>query len=392
MARTMARVETGSNSQGSPRPDAAAKLMQRIPHPGHQPVLKGDDLRTVTVVVPCYNYARYVGQAIESALGQTGVSSDVVVVDDASTDNSADVARSYAAKDPRVRVLAHTMNAGPVKTFNDGLAVAHGEFLVRLDADDMLTPGSLARSIAVLRAHASVGLVYGHPIHFSGDALPAPRLAPSHWTIWPGQQWLRDRCRDAYNVITSPEVVMRSSVVQKVGGQQDLAHTHDMEMWFRIAALSDVAYIHGADQAWHRKHADSLSAREVDHYRDLLERKEAFDILFDGVSGMLADADSYRRDAYTALAKQALVLACRELDHGRDSEIRAGQFLSMAHSVAPDLSDLQEWNSYQARLRVPPRIRKWHPASLFARIHRRLDHAQSMRRWHRDGVFRDWPA
>lgn len=352
----------------------------------------GFQLPTVTVVIPCYNYARYVGQAIESALGQYGVSPDVVVVDDASTDESADVARSYAATDSRVRVLVHAVNAGPVKTFNDGLAVARGQFLVRLDADDLLTPGSLGRSLEVLRAYPSVGLVYGHPVHFTADVLPPPRTSPTAWTIWPGQQWLHDRCRDACNVITSPEVVMRSSVVQKVGGQNELAHTHDMEMWFRIAAHADVAYIHGADQAWHREHEQSLSARQVDHYRDLLERREAFDVLFAHVSGVLANANNCRASAYTALARQALVFACRELDHARDGEARVGQFVNFAQSLTPVLSNLPEWNSYQARLRISLRIRKWHPASLFARVQRRLDHAQSMRKWHRDGVFRDWPT
>lgn len=366
-----------------------SKFIQRVPNIDNSPVPPAGDVPTITVVIPCYNYARYLGQAIESALGQSGVAMDVVVVDDASTDGSTDVAHSYAVKDSRIQLLVHSVNAGPVKTFNDGLAVARGEFLVRLDADDLLTPGSIGRSIEVLRAYPSVGLVYGHPLHFSGSALPPPRTSPTAWTLWPGQRWLRDRCHDACNVITSPEVVMRSSVVQKAGGQKELAHTHDMEMWLRIAAYSDVAYIHGADQAWHREHDKSLSAREVDHYRDLLERRDAFSVLFSGVRDVLTDTEDCRRAAYTALAKQALSFACRELDHGRDGEVRVGQFLEVARSLVPALSILSEWNAYQARLRIPAPVRRWHPTSMIARLRRRLDHARSMKRWHNDGVFRD---
>ena len=388
----LASMSRSSDLGGPPRSGLASAIVRKLSQTVNDESALGPNPPTVTVVIPCFNYARYVGQAIESALQQCGVSVDVVVVDDASTDRSAEVARSYAAKDTRVRVLIHALNAGPVKTFNDGLAVARGEFLVRLDADDLLTPGSLARSVQVLKAYPSVGLVYGHPLHFFKDVLPTPRTAPTAWTIWPGQTWLRDRCRDACNVITSPEVVMRASVVQKVGGQNELAHTHDMEMWFRIAAYSDVAYIHGADQAWHREHENSLSAREVDHYRDLLERREAFDTLFALVSDVLEDADSYRADAHMALSKHALALACRELDHGRDGDVRVGQFLNLALSIAPNLPNLPEWTAFQARLRMPAQIRRWHPASLFARLRRRLDHARSMRNWHRDGVFRDWPA
>ena len=65
---------------------------------------------------------------------------------------------------------------------------------------------------------------------------------------------------------------MRRSFVDEVGGQMPLAHMHYMEMWLRISTSSDVAYIRGADQAWHQKHPESLSAREVSGLRDLIER------------------------------------------------------------------------------------------------------------------------
>ena len=106
---------------------------------------------TVTVVIPCYNYARYLPLAVNSALDQTGVVVDVVIVDDCSQDDSLTVANDLANRDHRVKVLAHTINQGPVATFNDGLEMATGEFLVRLDADDLLTPGALQRAVAVFR-------------------------------------------------------------------------------------------------------------------------------------------------------------------------------------------------------------------------------------------------
>src|SRR4051794_27777125 len=74
---------------------------------------------TVSVVIPNYNYARYLPEAVHSALSQPGVSIDVIIVDDASTDNSVELARELAAKDRRIRLLVHRKNAGPVTTFND---------------------------------------------------------------------------------------------------------------------------------------------------------------------------------------------------------------------------------------------------------------------------------
>jgi glycosyltransferase involved in cell wall biosynthesis len=124
---------------------------------------------TVTVVIPCYNYARYLRESVSSALGQSEVDVDVVIVDDASTDDSQAVAQELAQRDPRVTVLAHHRNLGPVQTFNAGLARASGEFVARLDADDLLTNGSLGRAAAVMTRHPEVGLVYGHPIHFAPE-------------------------------------------------------------------------------------------------------------------------------------------------------------------------------------------------------------------------------
>ena len=136
-------------------PHRAAEDMPRSAKQQVQPLPLRGDRPTVTVVIPCYNYARYLPQAVASALSQSGVAMDVVIVDDASTDDSLAVARRMSEENGRVRVIGHSTNKGPVQTFNDGLALATGEFLVRLDADDLLTAGSLVRSAAVMR-HYSV--------------------------------------------------------------------------------------------------------------------------------------------------------------------------------------------------------------------------------------------
>ncbi len=93
-----------------------------------RPTKDAGSAATVTVVIPCYNYERFLPMAIESALSQEGVTVDVVVVDDASKDGSLQTARRLAAGDGRITVVAHEVNAGPVQTFNDGLARARENF------------------------------------------------------------------------------------------------------------------------------------------------------------------------------------------------------------------------------------------------------------------------
>ena len=106
---------------------------------------------------------------MRSALTQEGVGVEVIIVDDASIDESVQVASDLAAADSRVSLLTHHSNR-PVDTFNHGLERVRSDYLVRLDADDLLTPGSLLRSVALAQAYPRVGLVYGHPVHFTEAA------------------------------------------------------------------------------------------------------------------------------------------------------------------------------------------------------------------------------
>jgi glycosyltransferase involved in cell wall biosynthesis len=341
----------------------------------------------VTVVIPNYNYARYLPEAVNSVLSQRGVAVNVIIVDDASTDDSVEVAHNLAANDERIEILVHKTNSGPVTTFNDGLAEARGEFLVRLDADDLLTPGSLERSVAVAQHFPSVGLVYGHPLHFSGGARQPARIKPTTWTIWPGRKWLADRCLDGFNVITSPEVLMRKSVVDFVGGQGPLAHTHDMEMWLRISAFSDVAYIQGADQAWHRDHAQSLSASKVDCLRDLTERWDAFRVLFSGKVGKLAEADELRRNSMRAIAAHALEEAVYAYSKGTADLRQIERYKELARAAVEDVETLPGWLAVQRWTAIDPRQVTKHPMFFFQRARRKLRSAMAWRRWHRRGVF-----
>jgi len=339
---------------------------------------------TVTVIIPCYNYARYLSAAVESALSQGGVNVDVVVVDDASTDESLRVAQQFAANDARVRVIGHRTNAGPVQTFNDGLAIAQGEFLVRLDADDILTPGALQRATDVMSNFPSVGLVYGHPLHFSGGKFPVPRTTARRWTIWPGREWLADRCKTAWNVITSPEVLMRRSVVDRVGGQKELAHSHDMEMWLRLSAYSDVAYIHGADQAWHREHNKSLST-SVDSLKDFHERRAAFDVLFGGTVGTIPEAATLRASATLALSRYCLEVSSRLYDHWKVDLQQVELMVDLAREIVPNLEQVPGWRGLKWRMAVGPGKAACHPIFFLERLYRGLRGRWCKLRWHRAG-------
>lgn len=267
---------------------------------------------TVTVVVPCYNYGHFLPQCVASILDQPHVSVDVIVVDDASTDDSATVAQALTDADPRVRLIRHARNKGHIATYNDGLAEVTGTYCMLLSADDLLVPGALGRATALMEAHPNVGLVYGHRIPIVGEAMPVANETVQGWSIWTGEEWVRRICTMGTNVLASPEVLLRSTVQAKIGGYDPkLPHSGDLEMWLRAAAVADVARVDGADHAFYREHLTSMSRSTfyTVPLTDLVERKAAFISAFDGVAGQLPDAAGLRRRALRALASEALDLA-----------------------------------------------------------------------------------
>lgn len=342
----------------------------------------------VSVVITCHNYGHYLRQSVRSALDQESVSVDVVVVDDASTDDSLQVARGLAAEDSRIRVVELEKNKGPAGAFNSGLELCAGEYVVRLDADDLLTPGSLARSTNLLMSMPSVGLVYGHPIHFSSSQPPARfRNQVRSWTIWSGDVWLQMRCRRAVNCITSPEAVIRRTVIEQVGGMRNLAHTHDFEWWMRLSAVSDVGHINGVDQAYHRVHSGSFS-RAFDVRKDLTERKGAFDALFAGLPDTPRSAleRQWYFLALRRLSMEALSEAVRMHDHGSGGSQLESDLVDFAVATSTDAKRSSLWRALNRRRRFGSRLVRRSGLGLTSRVHRWLISKAIGVRWGRTGV------
>jgi len=343
---------------------------------------------TVSVVIPCFNYGRFLAESVGSAVAQEGVEVEVIVVDDASTDDSATIAARLAGEHPSVRLVRNETNQGHVVTFNNGLAVASGEFLVRLDADDLLTPGSLARATALFDAHPNVGLVYGHPKHFATPQPPTPNTDVRGWTVWSGHDWFAHACRRGVNVITTPEAVLRMSVVAEVGGLDTrLKYAQDMEMWLRAATVADVGHVNGADQALHREHPNSMSETDGSGFEaDIVERRAVFDYLFENAAKTFVDADDLHLLARKALAGQALRQICRAYERGRTAREPVEWYETFAAEVYPDYQDLSQWRALRRRRRAGTTgARLWLPFQVTAAL-RRLRGDLEYTRWARTGV------
>lgn len=325
----------------------------------------------VSVVITCYNYARYLPQAVATVLGQEGVDLELIIVDDVSTDDSLAVARHLAAKDPRVSVVARKVNGGPVGAFNDGLARVRGRAWVRLDADDLLTPGALRRGLDVIDAHPTIGMVYGRPLFFAdADELPPANLEVSRWSLWHGQDWLRGRCAAGTSVISSVEVMVRTAATDEVGGMAPLRHTHDFELWNRVAARWEVAHLDRVHQGYHRVHDASITRTEVNQTVDVRDRAEGFDTLFS--SGVLHTEERARleRDARAAVARQALTLSLHRWNRGNDDDDALRDAMRFAAAEYPPIRATRDFAAAQRRLAAGTRTLPMRAGTLMLALRR----------------------
>ena len=212
----------------------------------------------VSVCIPTRNQARYLPTAIESALGQPVEDLEVVVHDDASTDETAAVLADF--HDPRLRVARHTQPLGIAASRNALLEDARGEYIAWLDSDDRYTDGSLARRVQLLRENPCIGLVHGAFELIDDRNRPLRSWPAVHDvdTFQPGEVAFRELLQS--NTITTSTVVARRSAHEAAGPFSETVGrtSSDWDMWLRIALRADVAYT-ASVVASYRQHANSIS-------------------------------------------------------------------------------------------------------------------------------------
>jgi glycosyl transferase family 2 len=343
--------------------------------------------RTVSVIVPSYNYGSLLRGCVDSVLAQEGVDVEVLIVDDCSPDDTQAVARALAAADPRVEYHCNEHNLGLIGTANTGLAWARGDYVVLLSADDLLVPGCLQRAVAVMEEHPNVGLVYGRaPYMRDGEPLPDTGGTWRGTDVWAGADWIRERCRTAQNCISSPEVVVRTSVHRAVGDYDPACtHSSDLNLWMRAAAVSDVAYIQGVPQALYRVAATGMLRSNTSPTVDLVERRKAFDSFFAAGGRDLRGAERLRTMAGRALARQALWRASRAVDRNL-ATVPVDELVAFALDVDPGARRLREWHGLQLRKRIGAGRSGWFPPFIATGAAHRLQARLYQERWVRRGI------
>jgi hypothetical protein len=231
----------------------------------------GSGAPSVSVVIPTRNREHLISDAVEMALAQRDVDVEVVVVDDASTDGTADVLAGIG--DPRLRVVGRREQGRLAAARNSGIEAARGEWVALLDDDDVWSPDKLRLQVAASAA-SGAGFAYGGAITVSTD------LEPLHaWRQPDPDLLLRELL--AINVLPAgaSNVLARTDLIRELGGfDVGLSHVADWDMWIRLAAASKGVSVPEVLVAY-RLHSGQESDRGAEMVAELAEIESKYEDL-----------------------------------------------------------------------------------------------------------------
>lgn len=209
----------------------------------------------LTVLLPVFNAEAFLSEAVESILGQSFTDFELLVINDGSTDHSREILT--ALSDPRVVIVDNDGNRGLIYTLNHGIAIARGEYIARMDADDIAVSNRFEKQVAFLDEHSQVALLgsWAELIDCSGKYIQLLQ-SPT------GNNNIQKNLLNA-NCFIHPSVMFRTAIIREEGGyHQDAIHAEDYEMWLRIAENHEVDNL-PEPLIFYRIHPGQISQRQL---------------------------------------------------------------------------------------------------------------------------------
>ncbi len=196
----------------------------------------------VSVIMPAYNCEAHVGEAVASVLAQTYQDWELIVVDDASTDRTAEIVQEFANRDARVRLLRNERNVGGTASRNRAVAAARGEFAAILDNDDVARPERFALSVAAIRERPELGLVGGTSWAIDEEGTIAGHPHPKKPRDDAGaHRRVFEQCRMPFVHSSS---MIRMSVLRQLNSYDEFfRYASDFDLILRVSACSRIGFV-----------------------------------------------------------------------------------------------------------------------------------------------------
>jgi len=217
----------------------------------------------VTVLMPVYNGERYLGEAVESILNQTFYDYEFLIIDDGSTDRTAEILLSF--HDERIRLVRNNTNLRLIATLNHGVEIARGKYIARMDCDDISHPERLEKQFQFMEVHPEIG-VLGTGI----QVINAVGKTGCKYTF-PAEHEVIRWSLSFYCPLAHPSVMVRREVILRSGGYyQHMRHVEDYDLWRRLSAKTRLSNLTEA-LLYLRKHGSNITqVAESEHQRNLL--------------------------------------------------------------------------------------------------------------------------
>lgn len=223
----------------------------------------------VSAIVPSYNYAAYVVEAVESCLAQTFADLEVVVVDDRSTDDSPRLLRERYADHPRVRLLLAEENKGVSGNFNRGLQAARGKYVGYCCADDAWLPEHVATLVPALESASGVALAYARARQLGRSDEPVDPEEAIAFDSAPDDLFWDQLVRRPNFVPFVATLFRRQAALEAGGFREDVHVIQDYALWLRLAAHAPVRFVDRETVIvrWHGDNASQRGARTSERRR-----------------------------------------------------------------------------------------------------------------------------
>ena len=183
----------------------------------------------ISVVVPAHNAQKYIGSAIESVLSQTFKKFELIVINDASTDNTLGIIKSFSKKDPRVKIINNDTRLNIADSLNKGINIAQSNIIARMDSDDISLPNRLELQYKLINSSKNIAVVGSDIVIINsvGNEIGLRKYPESSGEL--------KNCLFKYSPFAHPVVMFRKDVFEEVGGYNPkYSPTEDLDLWFRL--------------------------------------------------------------------------------------------------------------------------------------------------------------
>lgn len=241
-----------------------------------------NNLPKVSIIIPCFNQASYVGEAIESALNQTYSNIEIVCVNDGSSDNSSEIIREYADKYKNILFFDETINRGVCYARNLAIKACTGEYILPLDADDKIEPAYVEKAVNVLKEKSEVGIVYCCADFFG--------VKNKRWKL---DEYQKEKIFFENLIFNS--AMFRKKDFEKVGGYKECMHVgcEDWDLW--LSLIENGAEVYRIDEILFHYRRTELKSRTD---KAFLLRLETFKEIFKNHQNWYLNNDEFYRKLF----------------------------------------------------------------------------------------------